>query len=65
MSGKNLLDIDGSRKSIGRTRKSHEEAITLRIDLVTTMLLESCAQQAPIRIKELTVSFTQLMEKVR
>jgi hypothetical protein len=51
ISGKSALDRDCRRNSTAGTSKGYEEAIALRIDFVTMILLENRAQKVPARFQ--------------
>src|SRR5579884_2513910 len=63
LASKSTLGGDRSLESIGRTRKSHEEAVPLRIDLVPVPLVERCTQEEAALAQDLWVALAQSLEQ--
>ncbi len=61
MGGKRLLDGHRCMDSIHRTVKHDEEAIALRVHLVTTVCLEDGAQEAAIVVQQTPLVFALLL----
>src|SRR3989442_13506915 len=63
MARKRALGVDRSCEGIGRTRKGHEEAISLRVHLVPVRLVACGAQEAAALSEDLWVALAQLLEQ--
>ena len=63
MGSKGTLGVYGGFEGIGGARKSHEEAIPLRIHLVAVPPLEACSQQALAPGEDTGVALAQLLQQ--
>src|SRR5712692_3848761 len=63
VAGESPLDGHSCREGIGGASKGHEEGVSLRVDLVTVILVECCSQEASTLAEHLGVALAHLLEE--
>src|SRR5437899_867789 len=65
MRGKGALGSHSSRDGIGGTRKGEEKGISLRINFMSVILLESRSQQLPTLSQHMAILLTYVLQQER